>query len=212
MLLVLPADHVIRDVAGIPARRCARRSQSVQPGRPGDLRHRRALTPRPATATSSAAQPIGAVYRIAQIRREAESASARRVRRLRASTTGTAACSCSARAATWRNWSAWRRRLRRLCRTAFEARPADLDFTRIDARRLSRLPQRLDRLCGHGEDRRCGGGAAGCRLERCRLLVGAARGERRRCARQCRARRCDGRGHARAATCIPRAAWSRPWA
>jgi UTP-glucose-1-phosphate uridylyltransferase len=41
-------------------------------------------------------------------------------------------------------------------------------------RRLQGQPVRLHRLRGHGKDRRCRRGAAGCRLERCRFVDRAA--------------------------------------
>ena len=75
---------------------------------------------------------------------------------------------------------------------------------------LRGLPQRVDRLRGDGEDRRCGGGAARCRLERRRLLGGAARGQRRRTRDgNVHPRRCARRGHARLLPVLPRAGWSR---
>ncbi len=98
----------------------------------------------------------------------------------------------------------------RICESAFRARSADLDFTRIDAATFERCPGRLDRLRRHGEDRGCRRRAAGCRLERCGLVVSAARGQRCGCARQRHARRCASARTRTAATCMPRAAWSPP--
>ena len=58
-------------------------------------------------------------------------------------------------------------------KTAFEAAKTDLDFVRIDKSRLRALPERFDRLRGHGEDPLRRGAAPRGGLER-RRLVGLA--------------------------------------
>ena len=121
MLLVLPADHVIRDIPAFHARR-ARGAAAARRRQAGHLRHRRRPRPRPATATSSAARRAAAAFPHRALRREARATSARASSSPPATTTGTAACSCSARAATWRSSSASRRRWRGVCEAALPGR------------------------------------------------------------------------------------------
>ena len=133
LLLVLPADHVIRDVPAFHAAVQAGRRRRAAPARwsPSASCPTR---PRPATATSAAARAAG--RRAAASRsfvekpdheHGAEHSSPA------ASTTGTAACSCSARAATSRNWRSTRRTSRPCAAAAAASGQRDLDFTRIDA-------------------------------------------------------------------------------
>ena len=87
------------------------------------------------------------------------------------------------------------------CAAAFAGGQARSGFHAHRQGGIREMPQRFDRLCGHGEDRRCGGAAARCRLERRRLLGFAVR---RRCGRRSRAmpsRRCAGATTRTIATC-----------
>ena len=179
VLLVLPADHVD------PRRR--RRSRAPcdgaargRAGQAGHLRRRAALRRKPATATSSRARGATAgAYRDRAVRREAGPASARSSSSRRASITGTAACSCSARAAISRSSSASRRQICAGLRAgASPPRKRGSGFHAHRRQGVRGLPERFDRLRGDGEDRTMRGRAARCGLERRRLVVGAARGER----------------------------------
>ncbi len=62
------------------------------------------------------------------------------------------------------------------CRNACAGATRDLDFIRLDAACLRRLPGGFHRLRGDGEDRRRRGHPPRCRLERCRFLVGSVGG------------------------------------
>ena len=182
VLLVLPADHVIRDVAAFHAAvraalRGGRGGQLVTFGivatRAGD---RLRLHP------ARRGRGRGVPHR--PLRREARRRAGARVRRVRRLLLEQRHVPVPRAAATCRSWSASRRRWRASASRRSAARDADLDFTAHRSGAVRSLPGRLDRLRGHGEDRGCGGRAAGCRLERRRLLVVAARGQRCRRARQ----------------------------
>ncbi len=60
------------------------------------------------------------------------------------------------------------------CEDAVAAATRDLDFTRLASGGVRRLPERFHRLCGDGEDGFGGGRAARRRLERRGFLVGPA--------------------------------------
>ena len=207
VLLVLPADHVIRD---IPAFHAAVRAAlpAAQPGMlvtfgivahaPGDrLRLHSARGGRGRRCSASRASS------------RSPTRSARASSWLPASTTGTAACSCSVRAATWRSSSASRRRCR-ICEAAFARLQGGPGLHAPRSGAVRRLPGRLDRLRGDGEDRRCGGRAARTPAG-AMWAPGAALHE---------ASDADGHGNVTtamssariptAATCTPRAAWWRP--
>ena len=79
VLLVLPADHVIRDVAAFQAA-VATALPAAEAGQARDLRRRADASPRPATATSAraAARAGAGVYRDRAVRREARPRHARR--------------------------------------------------------------------------------------------------------------------------------------
>ena len=68
------------------------------------------------------------------------------------------------------------------CRAAWEKAATDLDFVRLDRSLVRGVPGRLDRLRGDGEDRRRGGRPGGHRLERRRVLGDAMGGRREGCA------------------------------
>ena len=100
---------------------------------------------------------------------------------------------------------------RRGVRQQFCRRGARSGFYAHRPGRIPRLPQRIDRLRGDGKDRRRGGGAARSRLERCRQLDLAACSLRARCTGQCAGWRRNGRGYPRQLYLRPRAGWWRRW-
>ncbi len=172
LLLVLPADHVIRDTAAFQqAVRTA--LPAARAGAAGDLRHRAGQPRRPATATSSAARRRARSIGIARFVEKPDLARARQF--------------LAAGDYYW-NSGMFLFRAGPLPRGAGAPGAADVGglprrlrggtdgpgFHARGRRCLRALPRRLHRLCGDGKDRRGRGGAAGCRLERCRLLVGAA--------------------------------------
>ena len=176
VLLVLPADHVIRDVAAFQT--------AVRDGAAGG-RGRASWSPsascRSAPETGygyirARRRRRGAAFRIAQFVEKPDCERARGVRRVRATTTGTAACSCSARGAICEELRALRAGDRAgVPRRRSRGAQRGSGFHAHRSGGVRSLPERLHRLRGDGEDGGCGGRAAGCRLERCRLLVGAAR-------------------------------------
>ena len=154
ILLVLPADHVIRDADafGRPSPRGRRplpaagwSTFGIVPTRPetgygyilarrGTLRGTAWSTRWPNSSKSRTWPPPRATW-------------------LRASISGTAACSCSRASAIWRSWSGSRPRCSPPAATPWTGRHGDLDFTPPGRRGLRSLPVRLHRLRRHGEDR-----------------------------------------------------------
>ena len=152
VLLVLPADHVIRDVAAFQRARAHRRSPAAQHGQlvtfgivPTAAGDRLRLHP------ARRRERRGVPHRA--LRREAGRAARARLRRFRRVLleqrhvpVPRAALSRGAGAAAHRRWRASARR-------RFAARRADLEFTRIDRAGRSKPARRLDRLRRDGEDR-----------------------------------------------------------
>ena len=129
MLLVLPADHVIPDVAAFQAAvrlaaTAARAGQLVTFGvvprgpETGYGYIRRGAPRRPVAGASRASS-------------RSPSAPAPRNSSPAASITGTAACSCSAPGATSRSCAGWRRTLPPPASRPLRRRARDLDFTRV---------------------------------------------------------------------------------
>ena len=164
--------------AGLSAR-CAHRACRCRGRQARHLRHRGG-SPETGYGYIQRGAPDGAAYRHRALRREAEPAEARefvgagdyywnsgmflfRARRYLEELTRFAP------------------EMARVCAAAFRPRRR-IWISRASTRRPSPPARRFDRLRGHGKDRGCRGGAAGCRLERCRLLGVAARGQRCGCA------------------------------
>ena len=207
MLLVLPADHVIRDVRGVPGRGGRRRAAAEA----GSL-------------VTFGVVPTGAETGYGYIRRGAGSGPAFTVAQfVEKPDAATARSYVDSGEYYWNSGmfmfraSAFLDELERHAPAILAAagrrsppRDSDLDFLRLPRAGVRGLSVRLDRLRGHGEDRRGGRGAARRGLERRRVVVGACGALPRDCGRQRHRRRRDRRGHAAAATCTRPAAWSRP--
>ncbi len=180
VLLVLPADHVIRDVTAFQAAAVT----AAERGGGGEARRlrRRAAHARDGLRLHPSRRVARRRSAHCPVRRKADASPARRRSLPRAITTGTAACSCSARRAISRSWRSSRRRSRRPVASPSRTAKADLDFTRVDRGTLRGLPERLHRLRGDGEDVGRRRRAARCRLERCRVLGLVACGVRLRIA------------------------------
>ncbi len=209
LLLVLPADHVIRDAAAFRA--AVNRALPAADGRaPRDLRHRAERSRRPATATSAAARAEGDGVPHRAVRREA----GRAIGRGSSSPSGEY------------YWNSGMflfradRYLAELGRFApdIAAARASLRRRRVAGPRLRPRGQggfeacreRLHRLRRDGEDRRRRRRPARRGLERRRFVGRAARRVAGRSARQRHARRRAVPRTATAASSSPRAASSRP--
>ena len=211
LLLVLPADHVIRDVTAFQRRRAAGRA-AAERRQARDLRRRARPRPRPATATSGAAAGAGpALCRSQQFVEKPDAATRRRYvasRRLlleqrHVPVPGDAPILAELGAHAPDD----ARRLR-----ARRSRPRSTTSISRACRQtqFAALPERFDRLRGDGEDR---SSRVVVPLDAGWSDVGSwsalqdALPTRRR--RQRDHGRRAGRGHARAATCTRRAGWSR---
>ena len=134
LLLVLPADHVIRDVAAFHAAR-GRRAARGRGRRTRHLRHGARQARKPATATSVAVLPRRQCRGCAshrRLRREARCRARRAVPRQRRATAGTAACSCSAPSRYLAELGKHAPDILAACRKAVDGAKHDLDFTRVD--------------------------------------------------------------------------------
>ena len=182
VLLILPADHVIRDVRAFQAAVAVGRKAAEE----GKLVTFGVVPTKPETGYGYIRRSAGArapSFPIAQFVEKPDLATAQRY--------------VESGEYFW-NSGMFMFRASSRARRAAQARAGDLRGVRAgvhggEARSrfhaparqgVRRVPERLDRLCRHGEDPARRRGAARCRLERRRLLVGAARGDRRRRARQ----------------------------
>ena len=196
VMLVLAADHLIRDEAAFARRGDARRGARARRARSSRSALRRRCR-RPASATSSAARRSAR----ARVRRRTPSWKSRRSPRRATSspparTSGTRACSRSRRPsfiAACERYAPGRGR-RRARRVATAVGAAERCDARDRRRHVREHAGRLDRLRGHGKGRgrrTRGRRARRIRLERRRLVagdLGALRRGRRRQPRQRRAR------------------------
>ena len=138
VLLVLPADHVIRDVEAFQS--------AVQAGlaaaNAGKLVTFGVVPDRPETGYGyiRRAQGAGPAYPVAEFVEKPDAATAEQVRRSRATTSGTAACSCSARARSSASSKAHAPAILSACEDAVAAAKRDLDFTRLPAAEFGACP------------------------------------------------------------------------
>ena len=181
VLLVLPADHVIRDIAAFQTavRAALAAAEAGQLATFGIV----ASAPETGYGYIERGAPSGAVFRIARFIEKPNSERARRVRRVRRLLLEQRHVPVP-RGALPAGTGALRAGDGAHLRTGVPRRARGPGFPAHRSWPVRSLSGRLDRLRGHGEDGGCGGRAAGCRLERRRLLVVAARGQRCRCARQ----------------------------
>ena len=194
-LIVAPADHVIRDARSVSAgggggRRPRRRRQA------GDLRDRGARARRPAMATFAAARARAPPTRWPQF---IEKPPLDVAQQFVASgdyfwNSGMFVFKASRYLA---ELAALRARHPRGEQGGIRGGQDGSGFRAHRQGGIREMPQRLDRLRGHGKDARCRRAAAGCRLERCGLLGLVVRCAARGRGGQCAAGRRAGARYAR---------------
>ncbi len=177
LMLVLPADHVLQDLAAFQA---SIRTAMPAAGEHGKLVAFGIVARTPETgygyhSTEPARRHGAGALPSRNSSRSRTSSARRRIRRLgrlllelRHVPVRRAPFSRRARTARARHRGHLRARQR-------HARVRDKDFTRVDEAVFASLPQRIGRLRGHGKDPRCGHGAARRGLERRGFLGRAAR-------------------------------------
>ncbi len=209
VLLVLPADHVIRDVPAF--QQAVRLALAAGRGRAaGDLRHRGRRAPRPATATSSAARADGGGVPHRALRREARRRARARVPRVRRLLLEQRHVPVP-RAPLPGGAAALRAGDRARLRGGVRATHRPTWISRASCRRASRRARRdsIDyAVMEKTADAVVVPLAAGWSDVGSWAALHEASDSGR--ARQRGARRRHQRGHATAATCMPRAAWWRP--
>ena len=95
------------------------------------------------------------------------------------------------------------------CEQAFAKTARDLDFTRVAKAEFENCRSESIDYAVMEKTGGCRGGADRCWLERCRLVVLAPRGQRAGCRRQRDPRRCARQSRRAIATCTPRSRWWR---
>ena len=152
---------------------------------------------KPATATSAAARAQGPAYPVAQFIEKPPLDVAHAIRRIRRLFLEQRHVRVQGRAAIWPNSPHSRPDILEASHGGVRGGQDGFGFRAHRQGGIREMPQRVDRLCGDGENPRRRGAAARCRLERRGFLVLAVRCAAGGRGGQCAAGRCHGARHPR---------------